>query len=266
MVTMATATTKIIESLQKNVVNWIETVGEVSYSKLQRNFAGLVEKEYLGSEEEIDSSLFYKTIIPLVKLGVIEYGTKDDIETVFYPPEMRATGDAGMAYEDGLNLLRYLPSVTAYIENMGEASGVVRLKYQFNLRNYSLHSLNGNGERETGLYKQGSECFYPYYLVDRSGKIRKVKRRANSFECFDYASTYVHIYSGKSVYSYNPDACELTFFDLNYIPPFIIRAMCLIDYRNYSAVRTYTDTSVVFHSVDKRVIKELDRILKKGQI
>ena len=69
---------------------------------------------------------------------------------------------------------------------------------------------------------------------------------------------------GKDVYSYNPKTGELMFFDLNYIPPFIIRAMCLVDYKNYSAVKTYTDNGIVFQNVDERVEKELKRIFKKG--
>ncbi len=264
LVTMDTRTTKIIESLQKAVVNWIDTVGEVSYSKMQRNFMRLAEKEYLGSSEEPDSSLFYKTLIPLVKLGIIEYGIKDDTETVFYSPMIRSDADSANAYKDGLNLLRYLPSVSDYIDNLEEAPGAIRVKYMFNLKDYSLRAVSDNGFKAVGLYKQGSEKFYPYYLVDSGGTLRKIRRRANSFECFDYASTYVHMYSGKSVFSFNPNTDELIFFDLNYTPPFIIRALCLIDYTNYSSVKTYTDTSIVFHNVDERVVKELERIMKKG--
>ncbi len=261
---MAIQTTKIIESLQWNIVHWIDTVGEVSYSKLQRNFTRLAEKEYLGSSEPPDTSLFYKTIIPLVKLGLIEYGIKEDIETVFYPPMKRVGHDSDKAYRDGLNLLKYLPSIEDYVENLDEAPVTIHLKYMFNPKNYSLHPVHDNGVKEVGLYKQGSEKFYPYYLVDHEGTLRKVKRRANLFECFDYASTYVHIYSGKSVCSYNENDKSLIFFDLNYIPPFIIRAMCLIDYKRYSTVKTYVDDDIVFNNVDESVVKELKRIFKKG--
>ncbi len=262
---MDTQTTKIIESLQKSIVNWVDAVDEVSYSKMRRGFARLVEKEYLERTEEPDSSLlFYRTLIPLVKLGLIEYGIKDDIETVFYPPIEREDSNSDNAYNDGLNLLKYLPPVSEYIKKLEEAPGTIRVKYMFNPKNYSLHPVSDNGVKEVGLYKQGSEKFYPYYLVDCGGTLRKIKRRANSFECFDYASTYAHIYVEKDVYSYNPKTGELMFFDLSYIPPFIIRALCLIDYRTYSSVRTYTNSGIVFHNVDKRVTKELDRIFKKG--
>lgn len=261
---MDTQDTKIIESLQTNIVNWIDMVGEVSYSKLHRTFTRLAEKEYLGSPGKIDSSLFYKTIIPLVKLGIVEYGVKDDIEAVFYPPIKRVDYDFDKAYKDGLNLLKYLPSIKDYVENLDEAPITIHLKYMFNFKNYSLHSVHDNGVKDVGLYKQGSEKFYPYYLVDCKGTLRKVKRRANSFECFDYASTYVRIHSGEGIWSYEPDGRALTFFDLNYVPPFVIRAMCLIDYNRYSTLKTYIDSDIVFKNVDERVVKELKRIFKKG--
>lgn len=264
MMTMDTQTTKIIESLQKSIINWVDAAGEVSYSKMRRGFTRLVEKEYLWSTESPDSSLFYKALIPLVKLGIIEYGIKDDIETVFYSPIKRKDSNLDNLYKDGLNLLKYLPSVSDYIKKLEEAPMTIHVKYKFNPKNYSLNPICDNGVKEVGLYKQGSERFYPYYLVDCDGILRKVRRRANSFECFDYASTYAHIYNEKDVYSYNPKTGELVFFDLNYIPPFIIRAMCLIDYRTYSNVETYTDNRIIFHNVDEHVTKELKRIFRKG--
>lgn len=262
---MDTQDTKIIESLQTNIANWIDMVGEVSYSKLHRTFTRFAEKEYLGSSEPLDSSLFYKTIIPLVKLGIVEYGVKNDIETVFYPPKKRVDYDFDKAYKDGLNLLKYLPSMEDYIENLDEAPITIHLKYMFNPKNYSLHSVLDNSVKKVGLYKQGRERFYPYYLFDDyKGTLKKVKRRANSFECFDYASTYVRIYIGEGIWSYEPNGRVLTFFDLNYVPPFIIRAMCLVDYKNYSDVKTYTDRKIVFHNVDEQIAKELERIFKRG--
>lgn len=264
MTTMDTQDTKIIESLQASIVNWIDMVGEVSYSKLHRTFTRFAEKEYLGRSELLDSSLFYKTIIPLVKLGIVEYGIKDDVETVFYPPIKRIDYDSDKAYRDGLNLLKYLPSISKYIENLDEVPETIHVNYMFNPQNYSLCSVYDNGLKKVGLYKQGKEKFYPYYLVDYKGTLRKVKRRANLFECFDYASTYVHIYSGESIWSYEANSRALTFFDLNYVPPFIIRAMCLIDYSRYSALRTYVDNGIVFNNVNEQVVNELKRIFKKG--
>ena len=259
---MATADTRIIESLQNAVVKWINTLGEVSYLKLHRGFKRLVEKECTGEPEKINS-FFYEAVFPLVKLGIIEYGIRDGNETVFYTPLDRTSTDSCEAYKDGLNLLKYLPSMSAYVKTLEECPPGMRVNYRLSLKDYRRRPVT-DSLREVGLYKQKDYDFYPYYLMDCNGILRKVKRRENSFECFDYASAFIHINSGKDVYSYDAVGKNLTVFSLDYMPPFIVRALCLIDYEHFVNVRTFTDKRIVFRNVDEKVIKELERIFKKG--
>lgn len=259
---MATADTRIIESLQDAVVKWINTLGEVSYLKLHRGFKRLVEKEGDG-EPEKTNSFFYEAVFPLVKLGVIEYGVRNGNETVFYTPVDRTNTDSSAAYKDGLNLLKYLPSVSTYVKTLEECAPGLRVSYRLSLKDYRRRPVT-DSLREVGLYKQKDYDFYPYYLMDCNGLLRKVKRRENSFECFDYASAYIHINNGKEAYSYDAVGKILTVGNLDYMPPFIVRALCLIDYEHFADVRIFTDKRIVFHNVDEKIIREFERIFRRG--
>lgn len=263
---MDTTIIKTIESFQVKIVDWINTVGELPYSKLYRGFTRLLDEKNLDKDDDRSSSLFYKTIIPLVKLGIVEYGIKKVSNangTYFYSPIAREKKDIHRVHEEGYKLLRFLPSVSCYINNLAEVNTFFDIEYKFDLRDYKLYPL-ANKSIGVGLYKQKNYIFYPFFLRDVNNIYHKVERRMSSFECLDYAFSYVWLNNGCSIYSYNSNNNELTFYNLDFIPPFVIRALCLVDYEHYENITTFTNNKITFIVKNKNVISEIERIFKRG--
>lgn len=251
--------TENIESLQVAITKFIGIEGEVSYSRLKNVVLVLAQKYNFELPEDKKSKAFYDSVFPLVRLGLIEYGLNNG-KTIFYLPLKRNDTSLEKAYNDGLSLLYGLPSVSKYVESLPTERNSIKFDY-YSSNGYNWINVDNQG---VGFYKQDIRPFYYSFLLDRNGKFHCIEKRERSFEAFDYALSYSKLYSNakhkEKLYFLSADNKEVTFNKLAFMPPFVARAFCLIDYESYGSLDSYSKDSICFHNVDDKIIKELTRI------
>ena len=251
--------TENIESLQIAITKFIGIEGEVTYSRLKNVVLVFAQKYNFELSDDRKSKIFYDSVFPLVRLGLIEYGVSNG-KTIFYLPIKRNDSSLEKAYKDGLSLICGLPSVSKYVESLP----IERNPIQFNYYSSNGYNWIRAGNKVVGFYKQDIRPFYYSFLLDRNSEFHRIEKRERSFEAFDYALTYANLYGNdkhkKELYLFSHDNKEITFNKLAFIPPFVVRALCLIDYENYGNLESYGNDSICFHNVDDKIIKELTRI------
>lgn len=266
----------LISSIQKKLVKWFSFCKCISYSKLYDGCLQLIKQEELSLGQELNRTLFYRVVFPLVRVGIIDYGFSDKGKITFFLPSDEGDNlikrkfndfsrfdlsfmDINKAKDAGKMILSKLPSVKDYVENLDEEN-IKDLRFKQNEVNFSLSPIVASSNIEVGIYKERNLVFFPYYLVDMGGIVHKLKSYRESLEEMDYAHSYVLLAKGKKIFEYDSILKTIRFLSLSTVPFFVIRAMCLIDPEVLKDDDIYVGKNVIFHVYDNDVIKELNRI------
>lgn len=265
------------EELQVSIVNWVRLCQPVLYGNLKKSFMKLVQKEAALSVSEIDSNAFYDLVFPLIQIGVLEYEVNLNGNTVLFFPEdnskIRRRPErldrfdiceecCDMLSQDGLSLLCSLPSINKYIDNL-EISYGHDLKYRANDYNFKLELLDPKKGMPPGVYKEKDYPFYPFYLVDCNGVSRRIFPYQQSFECMFYARCYSRINNGVKLYEARGDELEL--LSPGIIPPFIYRALVMLDCSVLKTEEAYLGKQKEYRHMTSLAINEIDRIFERSR-
>ena len=271
---------QLISSLQSKLAKWLSYNNSVTYSKLYDACLELLHQESFGMNQELPRSLFYSIVFPLVKVGIIEYGVSGIKNTKFFLPlendgqsfikrdannfsrySLPCTNKAQLR-KAGKNILRSLPSIQTYIEALEVEPITNEFGYVYDEFIRSLKRMNDPFKGDLGIYKVKDLVYFPYYLVDVKGKIHKIPSYRTCFECMDYAHSYILSASGRRGFEYSESEKSVRFFRQSHVPPFVMRAMCMIYPDVFDKDDIYVGNTVKFYEVDKSILKELTRIFQ----
>ena len=272
--------TQLISSLQRKILQWLSFHGSVSYSKLYDGCQELIHQESLIRNQDLPSKLFYSIVFPLVKVGIIEYGVSADNCTEFFLPLDRSEHslirrdennasrysllniDREKLSKTGKSILKSLPSIQSYVDSLEVETITNDFKYEYDEFDRKLKKINEPFQIKTGIYKEKDFVYFPYYLVDVKGKIHKLPSYRNSLECMDYAHSYIIAARGRKCFEYSENEHSVRFFQQLHVPPFVIRAMCMISPDVLVKDDISVGNKVTFYISDKSIVKELTRIFQ----
>lgn len=272
--------TQLISSLQRKVVQWLSFYGVSSYSRLYDGCQELVHQESLIRNQELPRTLFYSVVFPLVKVGIIEYGISTDKNTEFFLPLYNSEHssikrnidnasrfslsniDREQLIKNGKSILKSLPSIQSYIESLDIEPITNEFRYEYDEFHRTLRRIKDSFKGNPGIYKEQDFVYFPYYLVDIKGKIHKLPSYRTCLECMDYAHSYLLSSSGRKCFEYSDSEHTLRFQRQSHVPPFVMRAMCMINPDVLEKDDIYIGNTVTFNISDKSIIKELTRIFQ----
>ena len=78
----------------------------------------------------------------------------------------------------------------------------------------------------------------------------------------DYAHSYIIAAKGRKCFEYSENEHSVRFFQQLHVPPFVIRAMCMISPDVLVKDDIYVGNKVTFYISDKSIVKELTRIFQ----
>lgn len=268
----------LISLIQKKLVTWLSFCKPVGYSELYTACQKLINQEALLSKQDLKKSLFYQVVFPLIKVGIIEYGLSEEGNTIFFLPRREGDNEIIKRHMDnlsrfdvsvinkdktlkaGIDILKRLPSIETYINTL-EKEETEGFKARWNGFHTDLMPINPSDSRKPGLYKKQDLVFLPYYLVDKNGITHRIKSYRENLEGMDYAYSYISIVYEKKQYEFDTTTKTLRFLYMT-VPPFVFRAMCLIDPTVLQSDDVYVGRNVSFHIPDPAIIKDIDRIYK----
>ena len=271
---------QLISSLQKKIIQWLSYYNSISYSNLYEGCQELIRQESLIRKQNLPKTLFYSIVFPLVKVGIIEYGISNDKNTEFFLPLYNTeyslirrdinnasrfsliSIDRDKLKKSGINILKSLPSIQSYIESLDIEPVISEFNYVYDASYRTLKKITSPIERQLGIYKEKNLVYFPYYLVDIKGNTHKLPSHRTCLECMDYAHSYIRSASGEKCFEYSEREQSVRFFQQSHVPPFVMRAMCMIYPDILMKDDIYIGNSVAFHTSDKSIVKELTRIFK----
>ncbi len=270
---------QLIKLLQNEIVQWLNFCGIISYSKLYKGCNTLISQALYPNNQEPNVS-FYNIVFPLIKTGVIEYGTTERKGTFFFLPNndehssffvrsidnparlLINTNNKENLTIAGINMLRSLPSIKNYVKSITTTTIYSEFEFMYDEYKMQLKKINTTFNREVGIYKQKDLIYFPYFIADKDGLIHELNSYHRNLEAMDYAHSYVLAAQGKNLYEYNKEHKSFRFLYQKYVPIFIFRAMCLIDPEILYDENIYIGNNVTFHFDDNGITKELNRIFK----